>query len=212
MRKSLRRLYQYISIFMIATLPGACPAFATTFATKGVQVAFLQKRDDLGHVIDLEPGGRGFFHVAVSYQGQWLHSHPRGGVQLSPDLAPFGELAAVLKSTGYTEPSTEIVNSILGRPYDPYFSWGDQAYYCSEMIAKIFQIDPKPMRFDGEYWRKYFALLHIVAPSSAPGVSPDGVYNGLIEKGFLPFLTTHGLVQEIASQTPCSAALTQTLK
>jgi hypothetical protein len=149
-----------------------------------VRVAFLRVYDQSGQPVRLERNGPGFFHVAVSYGDYWLHAHPRGGVQLSRDLSAFGIVDEVLHHPHLNEPSASIVNAVLGQPYDYFFTWGQEGgYYCSELVAILYGVAPTPMRFEGEYWRQYFAMIGQPPPQGV-GVSPDKLYDALRILGF----------------------------
>jgi Permuted papain-like amidase enzyme, YaeF/YiiX, C92 family len=51
--------------------------------------------------------------------------------------------ALVTRPKGVGESTLERVvfaaSAELGKPYDPRFGWGDDAYYCSELVAKAFE-------------------------------------------------------------------------
>ena len=51
--------------------------------------------------------------------------------------------ALVMRPKGFGETTLERVVSAaiaeLGKPYDLRFQWGDDAYYCSELVAKAFE-------------------------------------------------------------------------
>lgn len=145
------------------------PAFA-------LQVAFLEVRAPDGRPVVLEPGGR-FAHVAISYASGWLHAHPAVGVAWTRSLDSFGTVAVVLEPKHSTrELSTQRVEPLLGLPYDFEFSWSDQAYYCSELVAKLLGMTPTPMDFAGERWKRHPHRL----PEGELGVSPDELYRWLI--------------------------------
>ncbi len=75
----------------------------------------------------------------------------------------------------------------LGKPYDKKFEMNDSAFYCSELIYRIFYLannrkpvfSLQPMTFcypDSKtvipIWRKYFENLHIPVPEGKPGCNP----------------------------------------
>ncbi|HRK03217.1 MAG TPA: hypothetical protein PLH57_11180, partial [Oligoflexia bacterium] len=163
-------------------------AFTTTIPAEAVvRVAFLTKKNAEGHLLRLHPTGHGFYHVAVSYKGRWLHAHPNGGVQISKSLRRFGQIAAVLEHRKLREPSTRFVRKIRGLPYDPAFRWNEpESFYCSKLLAKHFRLPPTPMTFHGSHWGEYFRQLGLPKPINEVGLSPDEVYDLLIERGFVP--------------------------
>lgn len=137
------------------------------------KVAFLESRDRKGHLVQLEAGGR-FSHVAISYKGKWLHSHPFRGVEIvsSEELQKMGHIAEVVSLAETPELSAEQLKNFLGKPYDKDFSWqDDERFYCSELIAKILGLPPEPMKFSAAAWPVRFQKLR-----GQPGVSPDGLY------------------------------------
>ena len=146
-----------------------------------VEVVFLERIRRDGTVVELEPGGR-FVHAAVSFQGQWISTHPIRGVELVPldRLAVFGRVTAKLAKEDEPELEEAIVRKALGKKYDAGFDWSDdEKFYCSEFIAKLFGIEPLPMDFASPPWPESYAKLR-----GKPGLSPDELYVGLKQKGF----------------------------
>ena len=141
------------------------------FAQARVQVAFVEIRRPDGTLVQLEPGGR-FAHLAISYRGQWLHSHPYRGVELinTNDLAKMGTLAVKITLPAM-EPSDGMVKGLVGLPYDREYSWSNERMYCSELVAKILQLKPSPMYFDPKLWPKEYQKLN-----GQLGISPDDIY------------------------------------
>lgn len=76
----------------------------------------------------------------------------------------------------------------LGAPYDELFSWGGEAHYCAELVARAYlaagapeaDLAPLPMRFgDPETtpaahatWRRWFEARGHAVPEGEPGLSP----------------------------------------
>lgn len=146
-------------------------------ASAGVQVAFLEFYSPEGQLIQLEPGGR-FAHVAISYRGGWLHSHPFRGVEVisTEALAKMGKITSVVNIPQLKEIPDATAARFLGKPYDAEFSWSDEKVYCSELIAKIFGLRPEPMHFDPKLWPERYRKLE-----GLPGLSPDKVYRRLLD-------------------------------
>ncbi|WP_413289920.1 YiiX/YebB-like N1pC/P60 family cysteine hydrolase [Bdellovibrio sp. HCB337] len=136
-----------------------------------VQVAFLEGPSQIGR----------FSHVAISYKGQWLHTHPYRGVELVSTVAlgHMGVLTEVMVLNDRSEPSEKFVNEVLGKPYDHGYSWDSDGYYCSKLVGIILGLQPKPMTFDASIWPPSFQKL-----KGRPGISPDDVYLQLTKQGY----------------------------
>lgn len=136
-----------------------------------VQVAFIQMRNYYGQVIQLEPGAR-FAHSAISYKGQWLQAHPVRGVEhvAIEKIQKMGEIIEIIEVQNLEELNEDKVNALLGKPFDHSYIWDDEKIYCSELIAKLLGLAPKPMVFSEAWPVSYQAL------NGQPGLSPDGVY------------------------------------
>jgi len=132
-------------------------------------VAFIEIRDRHGNIHQLEPGGR-FSHIAISYKGRWLHAHPYRGVELvdSADLEKIGALTQV-SLPEYPELTSDMLKTYLHKPYGSEFSWSDETYYCSKLVGKILGMNPEPMSFDAEVWKKTNLRGDV-------GLSPDDIY------------------------------------
>lgn len=136
------------------------------------QVVFLEVKNSQGQKVVLEPDFP-YAHVAVSLDGiNFFHSYPQTGVIQSSidDLALFGTPKESLPA----EPSEEISETLkkwLGKPYDSSFSWGNERFYCSELVAKVLGIPPEPMHFDSGLWPPSFQDLE-----GKPGISPGKIY------------------------------------
>ena len=78
----------------------------------------------------------------------------------------------------------------LGKPYDYHFDFGNDAFYCSELIHFAFReandgldfFTPQPMTYKdpetGELfpiWEKYFENLGVEVPEGEPGLNPGGM-------------------------------------
>lgn len=144
--------------------------FAVTVQAK-VTVAFIEMRNYYGQVIQLEPGGR-FAHSAISYQGQWLQAHPIRGVELVPleTIRKMGQIKELIEVSNLDELDSVQVNAMLGKPFDSEYLWDDQKIYCSELVAKLIGLEPKPMYFS-EAWPIEFQKYN-----GLPGLSPDAIY------------------------------------
>lgn len=134
------------------------------------QVAFLEVYDAQGHLIQYEPGSR-FGHSALRVGSLWLQAYPGEGVRLISwqELQKRGKVAALL--TLPIEIRKEAIRPYLGRPFDFQYTWDDEAFYCSELIAKILGIPPQPMQFNRKVWPPSYWPLE-----GQPGMSPDKIY------------------------------------
>lgn len=159
---------------LIVSLILSCPSLAE------VRVVFVEVKGYGGRQIQLEKDGR-FAHVAISYKGEWLQALPKKGVELVSyaDLAKTGQLV-LLKSTKESEPTESYVRAVLGAPFDMNFSWDNEAFYCSKLVAKILDLEPLPMDFSSPHWPPSFKRFQ-----GLPGLSPDDVYEQLIDRGFI---------------------------
>lgn len=150
---------------------------ASTFAT--VKMAFLQLKHPDGRIVQFEKGGE-FGHVAVSYKGQWLHAHPKRGVELIDRLDDLGTIAVILKSEEWVEPTDAFVESILGLPFSIRKAWDDERFsYCTKLIARYYDMEPKIMNFSSASWKGIPDL-----PRGQKGLSADDLYQALFSEGF----------------------------
>jgi hypothetical protein len=142
------------------------------------QIAFIEIRDPQGKVHQLEPGGR-FSHIAISYQGKWLHTHPYYGVQLvmTSELEKMGQLTLV-EIPRQSELLPDELQKYMGRPYDSGFSWESEGYYCSKLVGKILHLPPEPMNFSAAAWN------HKLHPRDNLGLSPDDIFRTVLTKSF----------------------------
>lgn len=68
---------------------------------------------------------------------------------------------------------------LLGLPYNFSFIQSDQAYYCSDFIARtypkgIFALEP--MKFVGDYWTHYYEKLSLEIPQGLLGINPNDLF------------------------------------
>jgi hypothetical protein len=136
-----------------------------------VEVVFLGVRKGNGEWLELENGSR-FAHVAISYEGGWLHAHPLTGVAHDYDLRRYGIVLERAYHPHWDDPSGLTVESWIGLKYDHQFRWSDEKFYCSELVGKLLGLLPRPMDFSAPVWRGRI-------PSTDLGISPQGVYNDL---------------------------------
>lgn len=160
-------------------------------AHAAVLVAFIELRRTDGTLIQLEPGGR-FAHIALSFNGRWLHAHPQRGTEVVDDqgLAQVGRVAEIINVTDRPEPSEAVVQNIVGKPYDREYSWNDDRLYCSELVAKILGLKPEPMKFDSSLWAREFSKYR-----GQLGLSPDDIFRLLRQRNY-PLLAARKVAAE----------------
>jgi len=157
---------------------------APVYSFAAIDVAFIELRGHDGQLVQLEPNGR-FAHVAISYQGGWLHSHPCRGVEvISEDaLEKMGSIKAIITIPDLNPLDETQVEKFLGKPYDHNFLWGDDKIYCAELFAKtvgkLLNIHPQPMTFASEFWPRRFWNFR-----GELGISPDDIFLALKQKGY----------------------------
>lgn len=150
------------------------------FSFASIDIAFIELRTQNGQLIQLEPNGQ-FVHIAISYQGGWLHSHPYRGVEvISQDiLEKIGTIKSIITISELDSLKRNQVEKYLGKPSDPEFSWRDDKIYCSELVAKLLNIDPQPMTFETAIWPDRFQSL-----KGQLGLSPDDLFQLLVKNGY----------------------------
>lgn len=145
-----------------------------------IEVAFVSIRTPEGRQVQFESKGS-FVHVAISYQGGWLHSHPYRGVEwiTTEALEKTGQLEKIITVSETESLAKAEVRKYLGKPYDADFTWNDDKIYCSELVAKLLHIAPKPMSFDTKIWPK-----HLQDRKGELGISPDDIFKFLKKQGY----------------------------
>ena len=143
------------------------PGFAKT------RIAFLEVYGHNGKLVQYEPGGR-FSHSAIQFDDigdKWLNAYPGEGVAIVSlaDLQHRGVIAEIVEVP--FEIKLSQVTPLLGKPFDFWYSWNDDAYYCSELIGKLLHVPTHPMTFNKEVWPKSYWKLE-----GTPGLSPDSLY------------------------------------
>jgi hypothetical protein len=136
------------------------------------QVVFLEVKNSQGQKVVLEPDFP-YAHVAVTFDGvNFLHSHPQTGV-IQSSLDELEQFGTPRENLFAEEPlgAADLVKNWLGKPYDSSFSWGNERFYCSELVAKALGISPEPMHFDPGLWPPSFQDFE-----GKPGISPGKIY------------------------------------
>lgn len=154
-------------------------SLATYADSRPVEVAFLIAYDHYGNPIRSERGGR-FSHVAISYRGQWLHAHPKTGVELTDNLHEYGSVEEVLTHPDWKEPNIAQVLRWLGKPFDLDLDWfNPDSTYCSKLVGQLLGLHPHNMKFTGDIRWGY---SHLVGKK---GMSPDYIHRELKRRGFV---------------------------
>jgi hypothetical protein len=145
------------------------------FASAEIRVAFF--RFPPGQVSKHER----YYHVAIFFEGQWLHADAWWGVQLVPTLEEMESSAYVILSDPRSPPLTsDAVANVLGKKFDFEMDWSDnERLYCSELVAKLLGIPPTPMDFVSSQWPK-----GLQKTPGALGISPDEIYEELLKRGY----------------------------
>lgn len=144
-----------------------------------VEVSFLEVRDSKGEIVVLEPDFP-YAHVVLSVNDRFLHSHPSTGVRWVElnVLERFGKIKESF-SVELQEEEVQKAERWVGRPYDSHFSWDNEKFYCSELVAKILGIAPEPMHFEPGLWPPGFSSLE-----GELGISPGKIYRKIKGRDF----------------------------
>lgn len=144
-----------------------------------VDIAFIEVKDKDGKIVQLESNGH-YAHIAISYEGQWLHAYPPNGVETitQAQLEKIGRIKIILTLPEVESLSESQVKKYLGKPYDWSFSWGDESIYCAELIGKLLDIKPLAMSFDSRFWPPIYRKI------KGFGLSPDDIFQAIRDKGF----------------------------
>ncbi len=179
----------HLFIFIIAGLLFTASAFSE------IRVAFWTTRDGSGKPIQLEKGGK-YTHIAIAFEGKWLHSSPKNGVELVDEVEGMGKIADILVDVEGPPLDPSVIKDWLGLPYDPTYDWGNKtATYCSKLVGLLLGIEPQPMLFDSDVWNSQNSL-----PRGTFGLSPDDIYRILIKRGYLLMSTPHLCERIVTSQ------------
>lgn len=162
MFETYKALALQILLSLLATLPVS--------QIEAAQIAFFKEYRPNGSPVIFE----GLYsHIAVKYEGYWLHAHPYHGVTLTEDLRILGRNYIILENSNYPEPSLEFVDSQLMMTFDLLADWNDPLKtYCSKLGGQYLNIKPSKMTFRSHAWRGTKALQH----RGKPGLSPSDVY------------------------------------
>lgn len=145
----------------------------SSFSYAKTRIAFLELYDSRGNLVQYEPGGR-FAHTAIQFDeigDKWLNAYPKEGVAIITweQLQQRGRITDVVEVPQSVHFSQ--VAPYMGRPFDYWYSWDDDAFYCTELIGKLFNIPTHPMRFNRKVWPRHYWKLE-----GTPGLSPDQVW------------------------------------
>ena len=147
--------------------------FSGNYVQAKVRIAFLETYDAKGRLVQYEPGGR-FSHSAVQFGAlgdQWLNAYPGEGVAIiSLDtLQHHGKITDIVEIP--VDLTMADVQPYLGKPFDYWYSWSDDAIYCSELIGKLLHVPTQPLHLNHEVWPKNYWKLE-----GTPGLSPDELW------------------------------------
>lgn len=137
------------------------------------RIAFLEFYEK-GKLVQYEEGSR-FTHTAIQFDeigDQWLNAYPGEGVAII-SLARLQQHGVVAEIVEIPHTLTLAqVRPYLGLPFDFWYSWNDEAIYCSELIGKLLAVPTHPMKFNRAVWPKNYWKLE-----GTPGLSPDSLYD-----------------------------------
>lgn len=71
------------------------------------------------------------------------------------------------------------MKELEGLPYNFSFIQSDEAYYCSDLVARTFpeNIFPlEPMNFVGDFWNDYYGNQGIEIPHGKMGINPNDMF------------------------------------
>ncbi len=154
--------------------------FISSLCLGSSKIAFLETYDGKGNIVQYEPGGR-FSHSAISIgEGEsqkWLNAYPKEGVAVISweRLSGHGRISRIVEIPQSI--SEDQLGPFLGLPFDYWYSWTNDAIYCSELIAKLLNIQPEPMILNHQVWPPQYWKLE-----GQPGMSPDNLYRKLTGK------------------------------
>ena len=145
-----------------------------------VQLIFLSQKTASGELVQFEKNGQ-FIHSAISFQNKWLQAHPYYGVQLVSlsEVLKMGTDSQIMTLDDVPDLTESDILPFLGKKFDRDYSWDDDRIYCSELLAKLLNIPPKPMFFDPKLWPAHYQKLN-----GEPGVSPDEIARYYLNKGY----------------------------
>ncbi|WP_413560946.1 hypothetical protein [Bdellovibrio sp. HCB209] len=144
-----------------------------TNAEARTRIAFLETFNSRGERVEYEPGAR-FSHTAVQFDDigdMWLNAYPGEGVAIITEerLSQHGTITEIIEIDQDIQYSQ--VEPYLGIPFDFWYSWDDNAMYCTEIIGKLLNVPTHPMIFNKKVWPKNYWDL-----DGTPGLSPDNLY------------------------------------
>jgi hypothetical protein len=153
---------------------------AWSVTAQPLEVVFLEVTNSQGEIVYLEPHFP-YAHVVLKIENRFFHSHPQSGVAWvsSGDLERYGNPKEFF-DLGNKPWTDAVLVEVVGKPYDSHFSWSDERFYCSELVAKVLGIQPEPMHFDPQIWPPSFQNLE-----GLPGMSPGKIYEKLKAGAFL---------------------------
>lgn len=143
------------------------------------RIAFF-KTYSQGKLIQFSAEGQ-YTHVAIEFNEKWIHADPYYGVVVIDHLSEVSIKEYQVDLLEHPEDliPTNLIEKYIGLPYDHNFTWSDDAIYCSELIAKLLGLKPRPMKFNTEIWNNDYT-----SKRGLPGLSPDDLFSNLMEKGF----------------------------
>jgi len=160
-------------IFFILTL---------SVSAQAVQVAFFI--EDLSPQSGLEGE---LTHVAISYKGKWLHSHPsrvsgrlvsHPGVHLTQNLTELGLNFIVFENLNVPDPTDDFYDKFKDMSFNMFAEWNSTTEtHCSIIGGKFLKMNPLPMKFKSSVWRLHEA--QVKSMRGKPGLSPLDIFKNI---------------------------------
>ncbi len=131
-----------------------------------------------------------YYHTAIRVQGDWWESHPYHGVHRNNrQISRYLELpgARVLRSPkSMAAPMPSVLLDLQGTPFDLHSEWGDlTSLNCTELVAHVLNLNHYAVPITEEGFR-----------IGELGLSPDRLYDKLLEDGWQNALTHSKVCQD----------------
>lgn len=141
-----------VKVYLLPTLPDRRAAIGKDVLSRlqNGDIIFQPSTSGQSRAIQLATGSR-YSHCGILFQtdtGSWYVVEAVQPVKRTPLVqwvarGQDGRFAVKRMGTGLTEGQQaalrKAVGQYIGKDYDPYFGWGDDRIYCSELVWKAYQ-------------------------------------------------------------------------